>query len=110
MFVALILIDLLAVFSLFRYFTPRLDRIKSQMDAQTTEFVTHLKTANREMPAVIASAQWASTATPKSWNGSSESSRGDDHSAALSFCRNFSGSSLKSLLHSRQQNLNSCPS
>ena len=57
MFVALILIGLLAVFSLFRYFTSRLDRIKSQMDAQTTEFVTHLKTANREMLTVIASAQ-----------------------------------------------------
>lgn len=57
MFVALILIGLLAVFSLFRYFTSRLDRIKSQMDTQTTEFVTHLKTANREMLTVIASAQ-----------------------------------------------------
>ncbi|MBU6181834.1 MAG: hypothetical protein KGR46_03360 [Verrucomicrobia bacterium] len=57
MFVALILIGLLAVFSLFRYFTSRLDRIKLQMDAQTTEFVTHLKTANREMLTVIASAQ-----------------------------------------------------
>lgn len=57
LFVALILIGLLAVFSLFRYFTSRLDRLKNQMDDQTTEFVTHLKTANREMLTVIASAQ-----------------------------------------------------
>jgi hypothetical protein len=57
MFVALILIGLLSVFSLFRYFTSRLDRLKSQMDAQTAEFVGYLKTANREMLTVIASAQ-----------------------------------------------------
>ena len=57
LFVALIVIGILSVFSLFRYFTSRLDKLKIQMDAQTDAFVKHLQTANREMLSVIASAQ-----------------------------------------------------
>jgi hypothetical protein len=57
LFVALIPVGILSVFSLFRYFTSRLDKLKTQMDAQTDAFVKRLQTANREMLSVIASAQ-----------------------------------------------------
>jgi type VI protein secretion system component VasK len=57
LFVALLIIGLTAIGILFRYFTARLDTLQDRMDAQTTEFVSHLKTANQEMLAVIASAK-----------------------------------------------------
>jgi hypothetical protein len=57
LFVALIVIGLLSVFSLFRYFTSRLDKLKTQMDDQTDAFVKHLQTANREMLTLISSSQ-----------------------------------------------------
>jgi type VI protein secretion system component VasK len=57
LFVALLIIGLAAIGILFRYFTARLDSLQDRMDSQTTEFVSHLKTANQEMLAVIASAK-----------------------------------------------------
>jgi hypothetical protein len=57
LFVALLIIGLTAIGILFRYFTARLDTLQDRMDAQTTEFVSHLKTANQEMLGVIASAK-----------------------------------------------------
>jgi type VI protein secretion system component VasK len=57
LFVALLIIGLTAIGILFRYFTARLDTLQDRMDSQTTEFVSHLKTANQEMLAVIASAK-----------------------------------------------------
>jgi type VI protein secretion system component VasK len=57
LFVALLIIGLAAIGILFRYFTARLDTLQDRMDSQTTEFVSHLKTANQEMLAVIASAK-----------------------------------------------------
>lgn len=57
LFVALLIIGLAAIGVLFRYFTGRLDSLQDRMDQQTGEFVAHLKTANQEMLAVIASAK-----------------------------------------------------
>lgn len=57
LFVALLIIGLAAIGVLFRYFTGRLDNLQDRMDGQTAEFVAHLKTANQEMLAVIASAK-----------------------------------------------------
>ena len=57
LFVCLLVIGLGAVFTLFRYFTGRLDNLQTRMDTQTSEFVEHLKTANSEMLSVIASAR-----------------------------------------------------
>lgn len=57
LFVALLIIGLAAIGVLFRYFTGRLDTLQDRMDGQTAEFVAHLKTANQEMLAVIASAK-----------------------------------------------------
>lgn len=57
LFVALLIIGLAAIGVLFRYFTGRLDSLQDRMDTQTAEFVSHLKTANQEMLAVIASAK-----------------------------------------------------
>ena len=57
LFVCLLVIGLAAVFTLFRYFTGRLDVLQTRMDTQTSEFVEHLKTANSEMLSVIASAR-----------------------------------------------------
>jgi len=57
LFVALLIIGLAAIGVLFRYFTGRLDSLQDRMDAQTTEFVSHLKTANQEMLSVITSAK-----------------------------------------------------
>jgi hypothetical protein len=57
LFVALLVIGLAAIGVLFRYFTARLDTLQDRMDGQTAEFVAHLKTANQEMLAVIASAK-----------------------------------------------------
>jgi len=57
LFVCLLVIGLAAVYTLFRYFTGRLDNLQTRMDTQTSEFVEHLKTANQEMLSVIASAR-----------------------------------------------------
>jgi len=57
LFVALLVIGISAIGILFRYFTARLDTLQDRMDGQTAEFVSHLKTANQEMLAVIASAK-----------------------------------------------------
>lgn len=54
MFVALLVIGLTAIGILFRYFTGRLDSLQTRMDVQTQEFLTHLKTANKEMLDVVA--------------------------------------------------------
>lgn len=57
LFVALLIIGLFAIWVLFKFFTSRLDSLQQRMDKQTEEFVAHLKTANKEMLEVIASAQ-----------------------------------------------------
>lgn len=57
LFVALLIIGISAIGILFRYFTARLDTLQDRMDGQTADFVAHLKTANQEMLAVIASAK-----------------------------------------------------
>jgi hypothetical protein len=57
LFVALLIIGLLAIGVLFKFFTSRLDNLQQRMDRQTEDFVSHLKTANKEMLEVIASAQ-----------------------------------------------------
>ena len=57
LFVCLLVIGLAAGFTLFKYFTGRLDVLQTRMDKQTSEFVEHLKTANQEMLSVIASAR-----------------------------------------------------
>jgi uncharacterized membrane-anchored protein YhcB (DUF1043 family) len=55
--IALVAIGLVFASILFRWFTRRLERVESKMDQQNEEFVTHLKTANREMLEVISSNQ-----------------------------------------------------
>jgi type II secretory pathway pseudopilin PulG len=55
--IALVVIGLIFASILFRWFTRRLERVESKMDQQNEEFVTHLKTANREMLEVISSNQ-----------------------------------------------------
>lgn len=54
LFVALLVIGFLCIGVLFKYFTNRLDHLQGRMDSQTTEFMSHLKTANKEMLEVIA--------------------------------------------------------
>jgi len=54
LFVALLVIGLMCIGILFKYFTGRLDHLQSRMDTQTSEFLNHLKTANKEMLDVIA--------------------------------------------------------
>ena len=55
--IALVVIGLIFASVLFRWFTRRLERVETKMDQQNEEFVTHLKTANREMLEVISSNQ-----------------------------------------------------
>jgi hypothetical protein len=55
--IALVAIGLIFASILFRWFTRRLERVETKMDQQNEEFVTHLKTANREMLEVISSNQ-----------------------------------------------------
>ena len=55
--IALVAIGLVFSSILFRWFTRRLERVETKMDQQNEEFVTHLKTANREMLEVISSNQ-----------------------------------------------------
>jgi hypothetical protein len=56
LFVALLVIGLLCIGILFKYFTNRLDHLQGRMDSQTNDFMLHLKTANKEMLDVIAMA------------------------------------------------------
>ena len=56
LFVALLVIGLMAIGILFRYFTGRLDVLQTRMDEQTQEFLSHLKSANKEMLDVISMA------------------------------------------------------
>jgi hypothetical protein len=56
MFVALLVIGIGCIWILFKYFTSRLDTLQSRMDTQTSEFLSHLKTANKEMLEVISMA------------------------------------------------------
>jgi GTP1/Obg family GTP-binding protein len=53
MFVALLVIGIIAVVVLFKYFTSRIDRVEKKMDAVQCEFNQHLKTANKEMLEVL---------------------------------------------------------
>jgi len=53
LFVALLVIGFLCIGVLFKYFTNRLDHLQGRMDLQTSEFMVHLKTANKEMLEVI---------------------------------------------------------
>jgi GTP1/Obg family GTP-binding protein len=53
MFVALLVIGIIAVVVLFKYFTSRMDRVEKKMDAVQCEFNQHLKTANKEMLEVL---------------------------------------------------------
>jgi hypothetical protein len=53
MFVALLIIGMFAVSTLFKYFTGRLDKMEKKMEMVQNEFNTHLKTANKEMLEVL---------------------------------------------------------
>ena len=57
MFVALLVIGLISIGILFKYFTGRLDSLQTRMDKQTEDFVRHLQTANTEMLEIIHSAK-----------------------------------------------------
>lgn len=55
--VALVVIGILFVVTLFKWFTKRLERVEDKMDHQSAEFIHHLKTANAEMLTVISQNQ-----------------------------------------------------
>ncbi len=55
--VALVVIGIIFVVAIFRWFTKRLERVETKMDEQNEEFLKHLKTANREMLEVISQNQ-----------------------------------------------------
>ena len=57
MFVALLVIGLLAIGYLFRFFTQRIDALQTRMDVQSGEFLNHLQKSNKEMLEVISLAQ-----------------------------------------------------
>ena len=57
MFVALLVVGLLAIGYLFRFFTQRIDALQTRMDVQSTDFIMHLQKANKEMLEVISLAQ-----------------------------------------------------
>jgi hypothetical protein len=57
MFVALLVIGLLSIGYLFRFFTQRIDALQTRMDIQSGEFINHLQKANKEMLEVISLAQ-----------------------------------------------------
>jgi hypothetical protein len=57
MFVALLVIGLLAIGYLFRFFTQRIDALQTRMDVQSGDFISHLQKANKEMLEVISLAQ-----------------------------------------------------
>jgi predicted Holliday junction resolvase-like endonuclease len=51
--VALVIIGILFVVAIFRWFTRRMELLEGKMDTQSSDFIAHLKTANREMLEVI---------------------------------------------------------
>lgn len=51
--IALVVIGIGFVIVIFRWFTGRMEKLESEMKLQSTEFINHLKTANREMLEVI---------------------------------------------------------
>ena len=51
--VALVVIGILFVIAIFRWFTKRMEKLETKMDMQSTEFIQHLKIANKEMLEVI---------------------------------------------------------
>ena len=53
MFVALVIIGILAVIVLFRFFTARLERVEKKMEQVQSDFNCHLRTANKEMMEVL---------------------------------------------------------
>lgn len=53
MFVALLIIGIIAVVALFKFFTTRMDRVEKKMDQVQMDFNNHLKTANKEMLEVL---------------------------------------------------------
>lgn len=57
MFVALLVIGLLSIGYLFRFFTNRIDALQTRMDVQSGDFIAHLQKANKEMLEVISLAQ-----------------------------------------------------
>jgi predicted Holliday junction resolvase-like endonuclease len=57
MFVALLTIGLLSIGYLFRFFTNRIDALQDRMDSQSSDFIGHLRTSNKEMLEVITLAQ-----------------------------------------------------
>lgn len=59
--VALVVIGILFVVALFKWFTARLERVEHKLDAQSAEFIHHLKTANSEMLQVISQNQQTTT-------------------------------------------------
>lgn len=57
LFVALLVIGLLAIGVLFRFFTGKIDSLQERMDKQNEDFIHHLRTSNKEMLEVIGLAQ-----------------------------------------------------
>jgi predicted Holliday junction resolvase-like endonuclease len=57
LFVALLVIGLLAIGVLFKFFTGKLDSLQERMDKQNEDFISHLRTSNKEMLEVISLAQ-----------------------------------------------------
>ena len=57
MFVALLIIGLLSIGYLFRFFTQRIDALQNRMDSQSSDFIAHLRTSNKELLEVITLAQ-----------------------------------------------------
>ena len=53
MFVALLLVGLVTIFFLARYFMRQIAELQREIAAVRTEFETHLKTANAEMVAAL---------------------------------------------------------
>jgi hypothetical protein len=57
LFVALLVIGLIAIGVLFRFFTGKIDSLQERMDKQSEDFILHLRTSNKEMLEVITLAQ-----------------------------------------------------
>lgn len=59
--VALVVIGILFVIAIFRWFTKRMEKLETKMDHQSSEFISHLKTAHREMLEIISANQQTTT-------------------------------------------------
>jgi hypothetical protein len=57
LFVALLVIGLLAIGVLFKFFTGKIESLQQRMDRQNEDFINHLRTSNKEMLEVIGLAQ-----------------------------------------------------